>query len=48
MGKADGARQSAANALKFWNSMKDPGIFSQYRVEIAEMKKISSGATVGP
>jgi eukaryotic-like serine/threonine-protein kinase len=48
MGKVDCARQSAANALKFWNSMKDPGIFSQYRVEIAEMKILSPHAVVGP
>jgi tetratricopeptide (TPR) repeat protein len=48
VGKTDGARQSAANALKFWNSMNNPGVLSQYRVEIAEMKTISADSAVEP
>jgi hypothetical protein len=48
VGKTDSAKQSATNALKFWNSMNNAGVLSQYRVEIAEMKIISSDPTVTP
>jgi len=48
VGSTESARQSAANALKFWNSMKNPGVLSQYRVEIAEMKTISPDTAVEP
>jgi eukaryotic-like serine/threonine-protein kinase len=48
VGKTEGAKQSAANALKFWNSMNNAGVLNQYRVEIAEMKIISADSPVGP
>ena len=48
VGRTESAKQSAANALKFWNSMKSSSVLSQYQVEIAEMKNISSDSAVAP
>lgn len=48
VGSTESAKQSAANALKFWNSLKNPGLLNQYRVEIAEMKTIAPDSTVEP
>jgi serine/threonine protein kinase len=47
-GKADSARQSAANALKLWNSMENASVLSRYRGEIAEMKIISQDSAAEP
>jgi tetratricopeptide (TPR) repeat protein len=48
VGKVDSAKQSAANALKLWNSMKNASALNQYRHEIAEMKTISPDSPAEP